>query len=178
MPVYRAIGKDVLRDPRATMLVADSEDRLAGYVIAVTDWRVFWRSFLLRHLLCAAVIAFKRAKAGILSSSKRSTPKDEPEEHWCLSEPTDTRSWADSSPVIAKILHVGVDSQFRGRGIGSGLYREILGTLAARGVRRVDACIDRGNVRSLQLHAQTGWRIHRVHDGYFATIDLKPAVNA
>lgn len=162
-------------DSRVFLLQAFAGSDLVGYAAAITDWTRFWQSFAWRHPFLAISIATRKLRGGRggrrpADQTKLIARDDEPSE---LLEAEGIKLWRESSPHIAKILHVGVLANFRGRGVATSLYRRLMDELALRGVQRLDAWIDPGNIASLRLHQETGWSILRQNNGYIATISLK-----
>ncbi len=172
--IYRAMIRESYADRRIHILVCSSGSELAGYVIAIADWREFWMGFVLRHPLIGARILIARLRGqesrGRAQVDLPAAPRDDPTlGGWPVD---DGRRWEDSSPQVAKVVHVGVDPRFRGSGIGSSLYYSLMKRLLGSDVNRLDAYIDLPNTASVRLHIATGWQVKRLADGYFASVDL------
>jgi ribosomal-protein-alanine N-acetyltransferase len=58
----------------------------------------------------------------------------------------------------ARILSIGVDPAFHGRGIGSALLAAALDSLARRGARRVRLEVRPGNVPAVRMYERAGFR--------------------
>jgi ribosomal protein S18 acetylase RimI-like enzyme len=172
--VYRAVIRESHADQRIHILVCTSGPEIAGYVIAIADWREFWKGFILRHPIIGARIVAQRARGARSREQARAelcTPGIDTNTLAGWPE-VDDRRWEDSAPTIAKVVHVGVDPLHQGRGLASALYRSLMERLANRGVERLDARIDLPNTASARLHIATGWQVKRLPEGYFASIDL------
>jgi ribosomal protein S18 acetylase RimI-like enzyme len=171
--VYRAVCRDALAG-RAVMVVAVDGTEIVGYVLAVVDWGTYWWGFPGRHPLVALEIALGRLRRRMRNclARRRRAAVVMPTDSAAGSPPAEARSWADSSPVIAKIMCIGVRQDWCRQGVGKALYRHLFGVLRQRGVRRLDAQIDLDNKASVRLHEATGWQVRPTGDGYFATVDL------
>jgi GNAT superfamily N-acetyltransferase len=67
------------------------------------------------------------------------------------------RSWRGPT---ARVVFIGVDPRYRGRGLASALYHGVFAQLAQRGRTELLARIDPYNVPSLVLHLRTGWQLY------------------
>ncbi|MEW5875057.1 MAG: GNAT family N-acetyltransferase [Candidatus Zixiibacteriota bacterium] len=166
--VYRAILRDALNDPRVTILLLWRGSEPIGYVVAIADWREYWRSFMTRHPFAAGVILLGRFPR-VLARVDRKVNQGHHPPAAPARDATKVLSWADSSPLIAKVVHIGVKADHRGHGHARRLYAQLEESLRREGVARVDACIDTDNASSLKLHASAGWTISEMRGGFFAT---------
>ena len=182
--IFDALCRDSCKDKRHKMVVlvvAEEGGELAGYVAAAVGGATYWKYFTRRHPLIAAGILLKRAQKCLLRKLRvLRKPKPVPVEGTgkksfllpILIDDDGRRSWEDRGQSIAKILHVGVSGRFRGRGVGTELYRCLCTVLVDTGVRRVDASIDKDNIASVCMHHKAGWRIISAKGCFFATVDL------
>ena len=171
--VYRAFLSEFGTDSRAVPLIAQNDmGRIVGYVVAIRDWHAFWRSFLRNHGLSAAVIAYERLRRRL--SMRATTTRNSTEaarQEFPRAAEYDV-SWQDTSPRVAKILHIAVVPEARGQGVGGMLYNQLFDRLRRLDIERVDARIDEDNVASYALHLRTGWQLLRDDVGTMASIRL------
>lgn len=182
--VFRAVCRDACtrrKPPCFSIVVTEEEEKLAGYVVAHIGGPAFWRAFAFRHPMIAGKILLKRGTR--LLHWPRQNPRTKPvppsppsasskRQFAFVLADGGSRSWQDPGLRIARIQHIGVHPDHRGRGVATRLYQGLFTTLIEIGVTRVDANIDRDNVASLRMHHRTGWRIVDKHGYFFATIDL------
>lgn len=165
--VYRAFIREALRGTDVFCVVAGQDDQLHGYVLAARDWQRFQRRFLLRHPRLAFQIVGQRL----------CTRRRQPSSAAAAAADSPGPQWEQSSPTIAKILHIGVDPSMRGRGVGASLYSFLLPFLERQGIQRVDACVAAENRASLRLHERLGWTLRKDPDHYFAFYSIGGEVN-
>jgi ribosomal protein S18 acetylase RimI-like enzyme len=174
--IYAAICSDALQRDDVVLVVAKIDNTVAGYSLNVIDRRRYWRAYFFRYPVLAAKIAnnlllkqiklFQRVK-------HQSTSLDHSLEKFLNIVPT-KRSWKDSSPTIAKLLHICVSENARGRSIGLKLLFYAFKILKDRGVSRVDTMIriDNNNISSIKMNRKAGWKFSKTGDYLFGTIDL------
>ena len=185
--VFQAVCRDACarrKPPCFSIVVTEEEEKLAGYVVAHIGGPAFWRAFAFRHPMIAGKILLKRGTRllhrlrqnpwtkPVPPSSPPASSDASPNQFTFVLADDGSRSWQDSGLRIARIQHIGVHPDYRGRGVGTRLYQRLFTTLTEIGVTRVDANIDRNNVASLRMHHRTGWRIVDKQGYFFATIDL------
>ncbi|MFH1017347.1 MAG: GNAT family N-acetyltransferase [Pseudomonadota bacterium] len=175
--MYQAILGDALTWKRVICLVAVRQEKPIGYVLAARDWRRFQRAFVLRHPMLGFRVLLKRLRSGLMRGKAEARDGPEPPDQSSNAAPAGTRNWGDSSPDIAKIIHIGTDGAERSKGVGSGLYAALYTHLERIGVTRVDAKIEEGNAASVRLHQRSGWTVAQCPGGFFATIDLPMETN-
>ena len=169
--LVRAICRDAFADRRVNFLVASEEGMIVGYVIAVIDRGSYRKKFLMRH----PVPGLYAVAAGII---KKILPKDKKSLDRKTGMPDGVsagnsgRNWKDSGPSTAKIINIGVSGAHRKRGVGKALYKELFAVLKNKGVKRVDANIDYGNMPSVRLHLSAGWKVEKRDSNLFASIDI------
>jgi len=168
--VYQRICCDALRGHNVVIILALSQVTPVGYVIAVIDWRAYWRRFLPRCPLLATVILAARFRKSLFKkaygpdSSAEARPRD---------QSSARRTWTDSSRTIAKVVHIGVAPDKRGRGIAEQLYLRLFQELKHEGVVRIDATMSADNSDSIRLHKKTGWTLERTKtESFFGTRDI------
>lgn len=170
--LYRILAQDAVGgDRRVVCLVCETGGRVAGFVLALIHPSYYWKDLARRHPLMAVQIllarTFQRAQAG---------PPPEPtasEDDRLFESGASPGSWAESSDTIAKIQFIGVDPDFRGKGIGVELYRRLADYLRGRGLSRIDAHIAAENAASIRLHHAAGWKLYREAGGVFAIYSLE-----
>ena len=164
-PVYTALTNDAIKYDNTFIIVALWDDKVIGYGIAVRGWAEFKRLFILRH----PFVAISSIPARILRTFRymragKPAPKQVPEG---IQERVKGYSWDDSDPSITKLLHVGIDKDYRSLGIGTELYGEFFSLLAKEGFRRADGCVNPENLPSIRMVEKNGWTFTRDGDRYF-----------
>ena len=154
---------------------ADRPTEVAGWVLAAVDWRRSLRRFLMRRPGLALGLGLERVRVrsrGIDGPAREEDPA--PDTSFPLGLPGSSGAqWGDSAPTTGRILFIHVAPKLRGRGVGSALYRELFTQLAARGVRRINARVERRNHSSLLLHQSVGFLLEGDSRGpVFATREI------
>jgi ribosomal protein S18 acetylase RimI-like enzyme len=126
--------------PHAFVLVAEDHDHVAGFVAGAAHVGRFYRSFLLRDGLAAAVVAAPR-----LARSPRKVVET-------LRYPATTSELPD-----AEILATAVDAPFARRGIGRCLVEAGVGEFARRGISAAKVVAGRDNTAALRLYERCGF---------------------
>ena len=173
--IYKVILQEALRNKEVTCFAALINKNVKGYILAIVNWNLFWRKFLLRHPFLGFRILLHRVSrvfTGLGKKPESFDPLAEGREKF-VSEMPDHRSWKDSSSAIAKVVHIGVDHPFRSKGIGYALYGALKQYLCKQGVNRMDATIDEANVASVKMHRRMGWLIASRSGTIFASLDLQ-----
>jgi len=172
--VYRAVCRDSIANTNAVVVISLKDGNLAGCTVALIDRKAYWRLFLLRHPFIAFYVIIstmaRKAKATV-NSGRQSVSKVRYQDER-ISENPSGRAWQESSPFIAKIMHIAVTETSRGMGVGKGLYDHLFSVLSRRGIKRVDANIALDNSSSVKLHLSTGWKVEKAPNNFFATIDI------
>lgn len=162
--VWHRIAARFATDASVHALVARANDTdVLGFVIAIRHPARFWRRLLLRApwiggsvlLQVYAVRASRKVSGGQFGSK----------EHKGLPEFV----WLPSSEATARVIMIWVRPEARGMGLGRRLYRSLENELGSVGVRTVEAHIDSGNGRSVQLHRSEGWELEPTREGYHGT---------
>ncbi len=157
---YRALLKHILANRDGLAIVALDGGRIIGYVLGARHWSRFKGRFVLRHPLL-----------GIGSFARRRRDRADD-----VGEP-DFPERSDG-PESGRIIHVGVASGARRRGVGGALYRAMARAMSELGLARMVAHIDQGNEASLSLHRAAGWTVTPAPDGFLATRGLhEPAAD-
>jgi ribosomal protein S18 acetylase RimI-like enzyme len=136
--LFRAVCEDSLIDSRMVIVICET-DGIVGFAICEVDRKAYWKEFPLRHPFLGLYIILHK-----LHRIKK-----------VISDGAETE-WDESSPKIAKIVHVWVDEKCRGMGIGRGLYEYLFSVLD---VDRIDAHIVPAYTPGKMLHLATGWKI-------------------
>ncbi len=171
-PVDRALCREAVLGGGIVLILAREGDRPAGFVAGVIDPARTWPALLRRHPGLGLRIALSRG----LERVRRPRPAAARAERGETSPSRGPSAWDESSPEVARVILIGVDDEFRGQGVGLGLYDAFARELAGRGVRRLVARIDAENRQSLALHRRAGWDLEADPDGlrFLATLDLLP----
>lgn len=174
--VHRAIIDDALCSRNVVIHVASLDSRLVGYVIAAWNWNYFKRMFVLRHPLLGLVALAKRLKKNshVRHSRTNDLRREDVDTLPTARNTKQTYAWEDSAESIAKVIHVGVDSTVRSRGVGSGLYANLIKHLSQRGFARIDAHIEKDNLASMNMHKKAGWTLLERQGGYFSFLEINP----
>jgi predicted acetyltransferase len=159
--IYRAFCREGVRRKQLITILAREGEKGAGFVSAIINSRSFWQKFCWRHPMVSIKIIAHRLLKKIAHKKTASSGPLSPETPPQGTIPTDygQRLWRQSSPVIAKIIYIGVSKDYRQQGIASQLYTLLFQELAQRQIKRVDATMDISNPASIRLHEKTGWTI-------------------
>jgi glycosyltransferase involved in cell wall biosynthesis/ribosomal protein S18 acetylase RimI-like enzyme len=150
----RALYRALADDPGAVALVAEEDGRAVGFAAGVPSVAGFYRSFLARHGVPAAVAAAPRLVRKDVRIRLRETARY-------------PRAAGDLPQ--AELLSIAVAPQARGRSIGRALARGVVDGLAAMGVGEVKVVVAADNAAGNGLYAALGFR-------RAATFDLHPGV--
>jgi glycosyltransferase involved in cell wall biosynthesis/ribosomal protein S18 acetylase RimI-like enzyme len=145
--------RHVVHSPCAFVVVIEDAYGVAGFVALTENTRRFYREFLRRHGVTAALVA----APAVLRA---------PRKVW---ETVRYGSRADHRGLpSAEILAVAVAERARGKGVGAALVAAALEELRRRGVGTARVVTAAGNARALRLYEQAGFRRDRqieVHRG-------------
>ena len=174
--VYNAIMDDALHSRNVVIFVALLGNSQVGYVIATWDWNYFKYMFILRHPLIGLVALAKVLKKKLKAHDASSNDFSRKAEDTLLTarNAEQTYAWEDSSKTIAKVIHIGIDSQVRSRGVGRGLYANLIRHLKQQSFTRIDAHIDKENLASMNMHKKAGWTVIQNASGFFTFFEIKP----
>jgi ribosomal protein S18 acetylase RimI-like enzyme len=145
--------RHAVRSPGAFVLVSDDADGVSGFVAVAEDTRRFYREFLRRHGVAAALIA----APAVLRA---------PRKVWETVRYGSRAHHADLPS--AEILAVAVAERERGTGAAPSLLAAALEELRRRGVGAARVVTAAGNSRALRLYERAGFRQRRrieVHRG-------------
>jgi ribosomal protein S18 acetylase RimI-like enzyme len=172
--MYGAICRDAIRNRGAVVDVAAGGADLCGLVVAMIEWRRYWRRFALRRPLLAAAMCLRRFRGacGAGPAAPQVHAPDFAALAPYLSQESPGFRWEDSSPQIAKVLFVGVLPQYRGQGIAARLYRALFDELRQREVNCLHCRIACDNLASVRLHHRLGWQITLAEHILYATFAL------
>lgn len=174
---YRSLCRDALVDPRAVVVVAESDGRLVGYGVGFIDWARYRRSYARRHPVHALLMLGDRLLATVRKKERGDlrSPTDLPAPPGVRPAGASGRSWRDSSPKIAKFADIFVIGRSRGRGIGPRLVGALFAELARRGATRVDCRTDIRNAATLRMNEKVGLKMEMTGvNSLFGTRDLGP----
>ena len=173
--VYAAVIGDALTSRDLMIAVASIQGRLVGFSIIAWNWNRLKLLFALRHPIVGATILwstlrlrlFSRRTHEALGNTMRERPRSD-----ARSISKGAPSWAEGGRRIAKLIHTAVVPEHRRQGIGLGLKTFYVGTLRARGFRRVDARVDPANLASIALQRRSGWVVVDDPRAVFAYLEL------
>lgn len=187
--VYRSIVADSLGPaPRITTVVAEVDGTVVGFMCAITsDAPWYWRTFVVRHPHAAAAMAwtrtrklrrrirYRRRKNALYGTDLVLTPRVElPPE---VVERLGRRPPAHGSPrpgehgrTIAHGLYMSIDPDFRGRGLGVPLFRELFVELRRAGAVRYDSSFSSKDPAAIRMHCNFPFTIYRLPGGYWASL--------
>lgn len=173
--VYRAVCKDSMAEGDAIVVVSIKDGIFAGCAIALVDRKSYWRSFLPRHPIAAFYVIVRLLAMKISAAAGFNKKLVQPDYDYGgrISGKPSGRTWRESSPSIAKIMHIGVANALRGMGLAKGLYRYLFAVLAERGVKRLDGNSSFDNASSVKLFLSTGFTVERTSGNFFATRDIQ-----
>jgi len=173
--MYSSISRYALKDKRLVFLVAEYQNKLIGFTIAIIEWYRFWRAFLFRHpILAVRIVIYRFAR---FFRNDFGVEKIDPKyrnfiEEWIASSRL-ASPWKDSSPKIAKVLYTAISREHRRSGVAMGLQRHRDRFLAQLGVRRLDATVDTSNISAVILnYRRGGWRLAKKGGRLFLTRDI------
>jgi glycosyltransferase involved in cell wall biosynthesis/ribosomal protein S18 acetylase RimI-like enzyme len=137
--LYRALAAD----RRAVALVAENGSGVIGFATGVPSVRTFYRRFVLRHGLPAA-----------LSAAPRLLRRD------VRRRAGETAAYPNGNGSLpqAELLSIAVEPGWAGRGIGRRLARGIVTGLAERGAREGRVVVGAENGPANRLYASVGFR--------------------
>ena len=174
--VYIAIIDNALCSRNLVTYVASLDSRPVGYVIAAWDLSCFKRMFILRHLLIGLVTLAKRLKKklNVHYSCTSGLRREDVDTLPTARNTKQTYAWEDSAKSIAKVIHIGVDSQLRSREVGRGLYPDLIKHFTQQGFARIDALFGKDNLASTNMHKKAGWTVIECESGFYAFLEIKP----
>lgn len=146
--LYRRIALS----PHGVLIVAESGERVAGFIGAATSTRRLYGEFLRRDALAAGVAA----APAVLHNPRR------------VWETFRYGTGADGGLPAAEILSIAVASDAGGRGIGGALVAEAQEQLAELGTHEARVVTAIGNDAALAMYERAGFRRHtrtEVHAG-------------
>lgn len=147
--LYRALAAD----RRAAALVAENGSGVIGFATGVPSVRTFYRRFVLRHGISAALSAAPR----LLRRDVRRRAGE-----------TAAYSNGNGSLPQAELLSIALRPGWGGRGIGRRLARGIVSELAERGVHEGKVVVAAGNAEANRMYEAVGFHRHgriNVHSG-------------
>lgn len=152
--LYRALAAD----KEAVALVAVDEEGIVGFATGVPSVRRFYRRFLLRHGLPAALaIAPRMARPSAVRRLRETA-----------AYPQRSGSLPD-----AELLSIAVSPARASRGVGRGLAEATIAGLAGRGATEVKVVVSADNERANRFYAGVGFRPLTdiaVHDGAVSNV--------
>jgi GNAT superfamily N-acetyltransferase len=171
--VFAAYCRDAVWDRGCVIALAIEDGTPCGIVISVFNRVHYWLWLCVRHPIVMLAILLKRVwvrvcrrrgSAGAQSATRRDVPTTDPAAL--------RRHWRENSAKIAKTIFIGVAPEARKRGVARQLYEYLFGVLRQKGVTRIDAHIDEGNIASVRLHQASGWQVSFDGSDWLATKDI------
>ncbi|MGH2785756.1 MAG: GNAT family N-acetyltransferase [Actinomycetota bacterium] len=149
----------LVKDPGGVVLVAEKDGRRVGMASGVASVPAFYKRFVWRHGLRAALAAGTRLlRPGVLRRLRES-----------VSYPSMTSGYPD-----AEFLTWNVEPDGRGQGLGVRLSHEMVARLCAQGATQVKAFAYADNETLNHVFTKTGWerrgRITMHADGRESTL--------
>lgn len=149
----RRLYKALAADRRAVSLVAENGSGVIGFATGVPSVRSFYRRFILRHGLPAA-----------LSAAPRLLRRD------VRRRVGETAAYPNGNGSLpqAELLSIALKPGWGGRGIGRGLARGIVSGLAERGVHEGKVVVGADNAEANRMYEAVGFHRHsriNVHSG-------------
>lgn len=149
----RLLHRHMIRSRYAVCIVAEEGDTILGYIAGTTDTRLFYREFLFRYGLVAAVQVLPRLwHPRNLQTAIRgfthfpASPKDDPK---------------------AEALSFAVQPGVKQKGIGSLLFQALIDGLRTRGVTTVKfATVDPANETAIAFYRKLGCTLLRTGEFY------------
>lgn len=163
--------------PDVAFLVAMVGGQYAGFVLAQTLGRAFWRTMALEHPRHA--VAFGRAwlktrrRPGSGRSTRAETSRPKPDVPH-LGRPF---AWSPVSARAGALEMVFVASGFRKMGVGRQLIDAAAAAVSRGGARSIEAHIDGDNTASVLSFLAAGWQVYlTASNDYLATRQLGDGV--
>ncbi len=128
-----------------------SLEKGVGYVVAISEPKRFWRTFVVRYPFYAGLLFLKKFLDSI-NFKARNRAKS-------------TFKWSKGGVENARVIFIGVLPEYRGLGIGQRIYQFFFETLRKNGKYLVEAHIDKGNESSLRLHQRVEFEIEQLDSG-------------
>jgi GNAT superfamily N-acetyltransferase len=158
----RTVHRAICSSREICCVVARDDNDLAG--IAMVELN---RNWIRRRPLLAARMLLNRLR------HKRSPGEGAPQSPVVASPVPPAAAaplrWSDAAPHV---LFIGVHPDWRGKGVGKSLYQAIFDEIRVRGHNHIVARIATGNVASLRLHEETGWKLYNDDGVVLAIKDL------
>lgn len=145
--------RSLIRSRHGDVFVAEMDDTVVGFVAGTANTGAFYREFMRRHLLVAALVLFPRlirprAWRRIWETFRYGTSGDE--------------------EVSAELLSMAVAASTRGRGIGGDLVSALLAGAAGKGIRSMKVVVGSSNEPAIHLYRSHGFvdgSVMEVHAG-------------
>ncbi len=141
-PFLRVLYRSLVRDTDAVAVVAERSGQVVGFATAVPSVRRFFRRFLMRDGLRAAIAAVPRLARP--STIRRATET--------LAHPQ-----APSDLPDAELLSIAVDDAERGHGIGAALVYRVNADLRSRGVTAYKVLVGADNEPANRFYEARGF---------------------
>jgi hypothetical protein len=58
--IYQAISREAIKKDKIIIILAKEKKKIVGFTIAIIDWKIFWKNFLLLHPIITVEILMKR----------------------------------------------------------------------------------------------------------------------
>jgi len=149
----KLLNRTFCTSPHAVCIVAEADGRIVAYLAAVSHLRLFYREFLVkRGLLAAIVIVPTLFRPNMLATLwKGLTYQNDPGPKGPQSE----------------ILVIAVARGFSGRGIATTMLRTAMEKLRAKGVDAVRmGTVSEGNQAAMAVYTRCGFKVVRTQSFY------------
>jgi len=138
----RHLYRGLMNDPRADVVVAESDHGIVGFAAGVRSVGAFYRSFLIRRGVIAAVLALPHTLQPGVAARAMETVR--------------YPSGTDDLPR-AELLAICVGEGARGSGTGRRLAARVLDDLAAIGGNRVKVVVSNENDAAIRFYESLGF---------------------
>jgi ribosomal protein S18 acetylase RimI-like enzyme len=158
-PFLRQLYRCLVHDHAATVVVAmDPDERVVGFAAAVPSVGSFYRRFLLRRGIPAAIVAAPALLERSVARRARET----------LGHPSTT-----SSLPAAELLSIAVHPAYRSRGVGRQLAERVADGLRTGGQDAFKVVVGGENLRANRFYEGLGYRLEartEVHRGVTSNV--------
>lgn len=151
--------------------VACSENRVVGFVAGTANSDALYAQFYRRHFLnlmgifavCLIKDAYIRKNIWDRTVHIRRAVKSLFVRDTTTSKPKNDDSDL-TTDILARLLSIGVDSNFRGRGVADMLVRALCHRLAQDGIETVGLSVNADNARAIAFYKKNGWSIETANE--------------
>lgn len=170
---YDFFLKDAITGKNVCIVIAELNNNIAGWSIAIIDSRNYWKKYLLRHFFLGIAVFISRLNMNPLASNNEVNEGSSSKIN-NLGWDRCKHKWGESSPNVARHINITVLDTYKRKGIGSKLYQKHIKELQKRGVDWFDAYISADNTHSINFHKKLGWKLIEIkHNMIYISLQLK-----